>query len=106
VDVVRDRASLAREVEGGRIENVYRIQVMNTQETPHRYRIDARGLPGIEVASEAEVEVPAAATRQVPLRLRIDPAAAGKGTHKVEIGVTAVDDERIAAREQTSFLVR
>ena len=45
VDIVRDRASLAREVEGGRIENVYRIQVMNTQERAHRYRIGASGLP-------------------------------------------------------------
>ena len=78
VDIVRDRASLAREVEGGRIENVYRIQLMNTQERPHRYRIAASGLPGITVASDAEVEVPAATTRQVPLRIQIDPGATGK----------------------------
>ena len=32
VDVLRDRASLSREVEGGKIENVYRLQLMNTQE--------------------------------------------------------------------------
>jgi cytochrome c oxidase accessory protein FixG len=106
VDIVRDRASLAREVEGGRIENVYRIQLMNTQETPHRYRIAASGLPGIGIASEAEIEVPAATTRQVPLRVQIDPVATGKGSHRIEIDVRAVDDERIVAREQTVFLVR
>ncbi|HSD42638.1 MAG TPA: cytochrome c oxidase accessory protein CcoG [Burkholderiales bacterium] len=106
VDIVRDRASLAREVEGGRIENVYRIQLMNTQETPHRYRIAASGLPGIGVASETEVEVPAATTRQVPLRVQIDPGAMSKGSHRIEIDVQAVDDARIYAREQTVFLVR
>src|SRR6185369_6956459 len=30
VDVVRDRGTLARLVDDGRIENVYRLQVMNT----------------------------------------------------------------------------
>jgi polyferredoxin len=33
VDVIRDRGSLAREAEDGRIENTYRLQVMNTTET-------------------------------------------------------------------------
>jgi cytochrome c oxidase accessory protein FixG len=106
VDIVRDRASLAREVEGGRIENVYRIQLMNTQEVPHKYRIAASGLPGIAVASETEVEVPAATTRQVPLRVQIDPGATGKGSHRIEIEVRAVQDDQIAAREETVFLVR
>jgi polyferredoxin len=106
VDIVRDRTSLAREVEGGRIENVYRVRLMNTQETPHRYRIAVSGLPGIAVASESEVEVPAATTRQVPLRVQIDPGTTGKGSHRIEIDVRAVDDERIAAREPAAFLVR
>ncbi len=34
VDVVRDRASLARIVDEGRVENVYRLQVMNATEQP------------------------------------------------------------------------
>jgi len=106
VDIVRDRATLAREVEGGRIENVYRIQLMNTQEMPHRFRIAASGLPGIGVASEPEVEVPAATTRQVPLRVQIDPGATAKGSHRIEVEVKAIDDERIVAREQAVFLVR
>jgi hypothetical protein len=63
-------------------------------------------LPGIGVASESDVEVPAATTRQVPLRVQIDPGTTGKGSHRIEIDVQAVDDERISAREQTVFLVR
>ncbi len=106
VDIVRDRASLAREVEGGRIENVYRIQIMNTQERPHRYRIAASGLPGIEVASDAEVEVPAASTRQVPLRIQIDPGATAKGSHRIEVEVQSLDEAGVVAREQSAFLVR
>ena len=45
VDVVRDRAALSRIVAGGKLENVYRLQVMNATEQPQRYRIAADG-PG------------------------------------------------------------
>ncbi|HTO50782.1 MAG TPA: cytochrome c oxidase accessory protein CcoG, partial [Burkholderiales bacterium] len=106
VDVLRDRASLSREVESGKIENVYRLQLMNTQEKPHRYRIAVSGLDTVAVASDAEVEVPAASTRQVPVRLRIDPGAATKGSHRIEIEVRALDDPGIATREKSVFMVR
>jgi cytochrome c oxidase accessory protein FixG len=106
VDVLRDRASLSREVEGGGVENVYRLQLMNTQEAPHRYRIRASGLPTLTVAGADEAEVSAAATRQVPVRLQIRPEAAAKGAHKIEFEVRALDDESIVARERSVFLVR
>jgi polyferredoxin len=106
VDVLRDRASLSREVEGGKIENVYRLQLMNTQEKPHRYRIGVSGLDTVAVASETEVEVPAASARQVPIRLRIDPGTAGKGSHGIVIEVRSVDDPSVVAREKSVFMVR
>jgi cytochrome c oxidase accessory protein FixG len=106
VDVLRDRASLSREVDGGRIENVYRLQLMNTQEKAHRYRIAVSGLDTLAVASEPEVEVGPASTRQVPVRLRIEPGAAGKGSHPIVVEVQAIDDPAIAAREKSTFMVR
>jgi cytochrome c oxidase accessory protein FixG len=106
VDVIRDRTSLSREVEGGRIENVYRLQLMNTQEQPHRYRIGVSGLPTVTITSAPEVEVPAATTRQVPVRIQIDGGVAAKGSHRIAIDVRALDDESIAAREKAVFLVR
>ena len=60
VDVVRDRAALSRIVAGGKLENIYRLQIMNATEGEQRYRISARGLEGLEVASEAEVDIGAA----------------------------------------------
>ena len=50
VDIVRDRGALARIAEGGNIENVFRIQIMNATEAEQHYRITADGLPGILVA--------------------------------------------------------
>ncbi|HCL87411.1 MAG TPA: cytochrome c oxidase accessory protein CcoG, partial [Comamonadaceae bacterium] len=60
VDIVRDRAALSRIVAGGKLENVYRLQIMNATEKPQHYTIGARGLEGLELASEPQVEIDAA----------------------------------------------
>lgn len=51
VDIVRDRGSLGREVKGGFIENVYRIQVSNMTTEPRVFTVsaDQEILPGATV---------------------------------------------------------
>lgn len=76
VDVVRDRAALARLVEDGWIENVYRLQIMNSAESPQRYRVEADGLPSLKLGQATVVEVGPAEARWVAVSLRIPPEAA------------------------------
>jgi cytochrome c oxidase accessory protein FixG len=106
VDVIRDRAAIAREVEGGRIENVYRLQIMNTTERERSYEISVSGLPSLELAGEPRVQVGAADGRLVLVRLRADPGKAGAGTHEIRFRVRALDDERVAVQEKSVFIVR
>ncbi|MGZ5848492.1 MAG: cytochrome c oxidase accessory protein CcoG [Ramlibacter sp.] len=104
VDVVRDRASLARLVPGGKLENVYRLQVMNATEQTQRYRIAADGLEGLAVASEAEVTVDPAASRWVAVRLQIPDGSASPGSHPIHFDVHASNGDA-AVREKSVFLV-
>jgi len=106
VDVIRDRASLSREVDGRWVENIYRLQIMNTQEVPHRFIIRASGAETLQVADPEAVEIPGAATRMVPVRLRIDKGRLAAGSHKIEFEVTAADNAAIIARERSIFLVQ
>ena len=135
VDVIRDRGALAREAGPGLIENVYRLQVMNTDETPRHYTIGAQGLPGIRVVGvEQPVALGAASTRLLAVRLqaplandeeyeakdrgerreddRRNQSPADRqsnelepGPHKIEFMVRAVEDEEIVRHEQSSFIV-
>ena len=105
VDVIRDRAAIAREVEGGLIENVYRLQIMNTAEQARAFEIGVRGLPGIHVWSENVAGVPAATSRMVPIRVRID-AGQAPGSYPVEFTVRALGVEGVAVRETAAFIVR
>ena len=106
VDVIRDRGALAREVEGGQVENVYRLQVMNTTEAPREFEIAVGGLPGLQLATAARVALGATESRMVPVRVRAEPATVAAGTHKIVFSVRAVDDERVAVSEKSVFILR
>ncbi len=104
VDVVRDRAALARIVAGGHIENVYRLQIMNATEQSQAYRITVEGLPGLTVASDAEFTVDAAQSRWVAVRLQVPYAASTPGSHPIRLHITASSDGA-AVTEKSVFLL-
>jgi cytochrome c oxidase accessory protein FixG len=111
VDVIRDRGALARLVEDGKVENVYRLQVMNATELPQRYRIGVAGLPGATVASATETEVGATQARWVPVNVQMPPEAAqalGAGAHALRFEITRLADGGSAAAlvtENSTFVV-
>jgi polyferredoxin len=106
VDVIRDRAAIAREVEGGMVENVYRLQIMNTTETEREFQVSVEGLPTIRLASESLVRVDAAAMRTVPTRVRVQPGGVGPGIHAIRFRISAAGSEDISVLEKSVFIVR
>jgi polyferredoxin len=83
-DVVRDRGALARMVEDGRVENVYRLQLMNATEQPQRLRVEVEGLPGATVHAWSVVDLLATESRWVPVAVQIAPqeaSALSAGAH-------------------------
>ena len=106
MDVIRDRGALAREASPGVIENVYKIQIMNTDEKARTFRLSAEGLPGLAVTGMPQtLEVGAAATRLLPMRLQVPADAAKPGTHRIELVLEAVDDSSISRREKSTFIM-
>ena len=104
VDVVRDRAALSRIVAGGKLENVYRLQIMNATEQPQHYRIAAGGLDGLVLASEAEVVVGPAESRWVAVRLQIPYGSASPGSHPIQFSIGDLAGD-VHVSEKSVFLV-
>jgi cytochrome c oxidase accessory protein FixG len=104
VDVVRDRASLARIAEGGRLENVYRLQIMNATEQPRHYRIAAHGLEGLSVSPDEAVTVDAAQSRWVAVRLQVPYGSVPAGSHTVHFGIRE-EGSGAQVSEKAAFLV-
>jgi cytochrome c oxidase accessory protein FixG len=104
VNVIRDRAVLAREVEG-MIENVYQLQVMNVSEQAHRYRVTVAGIDGIALGGEQIIDVAPASSKSFAISVRVPPDAAKKGSHQIFFDVKAEENVNITVHEKASFLM-
>jgi cytochrome c oxidase accessory protein FixG len=114
-DIVRDRGALAREVGAGRIENVYRVQLMNATEENERLHIGVEGLPGAVLAAESDVDLGPTEARWVPLAVQIPPeiaGALGPGVHPLHFRIALLapasggsEPKVLAERQERSTFV-
>jgi len=104
VDVVRDRGVMARIVSGGKIENVYRLQVMNATESSQHYKIAVTGLRDLAVNTENVVKVDATQSRWIAVRVQAPFDAAAPGSHPIQFEIESVDSPGHVV-EKSVFLV-
>ena len=116
VDVMRDRGALAREIEGTKIENVYRLQIMNSSESPMKVNVVATGLPGMQILSSqgkeiGELVVKPSSNLLIPVKVRVAIGDVQTGTHPIHFDIEAVEDGPNASKairvrdEKSSFIV-
>lgn len=135
VDVIRDRGLLGREVAGGMVENVYRLQIMNASEHSLVLSMRAEGLPDLslkfadpsvtipqtipqsiaqtneknaQLIVGPQIEIAAASNRVLAVVLRAPHDAAHPGSHPIYFVTTSsAPDGHIAltVREASSFIL-
>ncbi len=105
MDVLRDRGSMGREVEEGAIENVYRLQIMNTTEQARSFRISVAGLPTLALATPDVVTLKSTETRAFPVRIRAAHGIGTPGSNDISFTLQAVDDAGLQVTEAAVFIV-
>jgi cytochrome c oxidase accessory protein FixG len=105
VDIIRDKRMLAREVDGRYIENVYKLNVMNTLERPQRFVVTADGLPDIQIARGASISAEAASTALSVISVRIPIDTVKAGSHPIHLKVQSESESKISVNEKSVFLV-
>jgi cytochrome c oxidase accessory protein FixG len=110
VDVVRDRGLISRDASDPVVQNVYRLQIMNTQERAARFTIVASGIEGIKLLGDPQpIALGPATARWVPVRLEVPRENAEPGSNRIEFTVQAVPEgggEPVTIVEKTTFLVQ
>ena len=106
VDVIRDRGAMVRDAGGGLIENVYRLQFINTDEAPRRFSVNVSGLNGMQVVMHQPVEVPPATTQVFPVSVKLDPTGIEAGSHVIVFHIVDLDRAGVRADEKSRFFVR
>ena len=118
VDVIRDRGVMARLSDDGKLENVYRLQIMNGTESVQHYKLSASGIKDLEIESEAvsdgdeserekhsnTVTVNPTESRWLIVDLKIPDGTLETGSHKIEFQIEAVESKEIVT-EKSVFLV-
>jgi len=111
MDVLRDRSVLGREIPGGMIENVYRLQIINTSDAALQVSLSADGLPELTVLAgqpgSASVEVQPMANRLVPMVIRIPVGQGESGVHPIQLHAQALGSDGRAYRvdEASAFYI-
>lgn len=79
LNVLRDRAVMARPVEDGALENVYRLRLSNAQERSRTLHLsvesaeDVKGIDGLSLVSSGWVELPPNSDATVNATVRLSP---------------------------------
>lgn len=111
VDVIRDRGNLMHEADAPEVENVYRLQIMNTQEIERDVTVTVSGLEGIELEGKLHtVRIAPTSSRVVPLRVEAPRGAGRKGSNRIEFTIEAADPARpgeapIKVVEKATFVI-
>ena len=103
-NLVRDRGVMARVVEAGKVENVYRIQVMNATESDQRYKISVTGLPGLLITSEDTISIGSTQAGTMALRVQAPPEAAAPGSHAIHFVIESLDSPG-RLDEKSTFMI-
>ena len=94
VDVMRDRGALAREVDGIRLENIYRIQIMNSSEYPMKVSLKALGLEDLKILNSQgkeieQIEVAPASNQLLPIKLSTMIGSNESGNYPIHFNIEA-----------------
>jgi polyferredoxin len=104
VDIVRDRGTLTRIIEDEKVENVFRLHVMNATEQSQHYVITVNGLPGVALTSDAPLTVGPTESRWIPLRVQAPQQTAAPGSHPITFDIKLLGTDKHVV-EKAVFMI-
>ncbi|HAF01583.1 MAG TPA: cytochrome c oxidase accessory protein CcoG, partial [Methylophilaceae bacterium] len=115
VDVMRDRAVIARITDDNMIENVYRIKIMNNAEEAQRFKIQATGDSQLNVEFEETGLAPidkaekllmleAGETKTMIIEIKVPDSVLRAGSYPIAFNVKSLSSQE-ATTEKSAFIV-
>ncbi|MCO8170072.1 cytochrome c oxidase accessory protein CcoG [Pseudomonas sp. 21LCFQ02] len=102
-DVSKDRM-LYRENAQGRIENVYSLKILNKDQKPHSYLLQASGLPDLRLQGQQEIRVPAGESLSLAVELSSAPEQMPSTTNEVTFTLQDIDDNSSRIEAKSRFI--
>ncbi len=105
VDITRDRNILYREASNGKLENVFKLRIMNQHSKAHTFVISLEGLPGATLdPDEKETYVESGEIVDTLVRVQASEENIKDRSTSITLRVTATDDEKMTDDEDARFI--
>lgn len=111
LDVLRDRAVMARWTNEGKIENVYNLKLENNTETARDFALQVSGLPHltVHIADGGDFQqqlggVKPFESRNVVVELQLPDGEVRAGSHKVYFEMTDLQTQQVV-KEKSVFII-
>jgi cytochrome c oxidase accessory protein FixG len=106
IDVLRDRNTLYRELDDGRVENVFTVRIINKDQRAHDFRLSAAGLRDAVIDSDAPLQhVEAEDVKSVVIRVRIPPGGE-HGGQDFTIAARPLDRPQMVVTSRARFFAK
>ena len=105
VDILRDRAVMARETPDGNIENAYTVRIFNTLPQARQYRLAVSGEGVVATAPAEPLLVPADGERSFIITVAADPNVLERGSHAVQFTLQDAANPQHQVSEEARLLM-
>jgi cytochrome c oxidase accessory protein FixG len=103
MDVLRDRNALYRQLDDGRIENVYTVRIINKDQHGHRFVLTVLNLQDAVIDADTPTQsVQAEEVKTVVVRVRV-PGTIEHGGHDFVILARSVDEPSLSVTSRARF---
>jgi cytochrome c oxidase accessory protein FixG len=103
-DLLRDRNALYRELPGDLVENVYTLKLINMDFKAHNYKIEVVDNKDYVLFVSSELQLESEEVGNFILRMQA-PASAGRGSQKIDVRLTTLEEPIIERIVSTRFLL-
>ncbi len=105
LDITRDRNILYREATNGKLENVYKLRIMNQHDKAHNFVITLEGLAGASLdRDEKETFVDSGEIIDTLVRVQISEEEVKARSTNITLRVTATDNDKLTDDEDARFI--
>ncbi|MEQ8516342.1 MAG: cytochrome c oxidase accessory protein CcoG [Chromatocurvus sp.] len=102
--IIRDRNNLYVETQGGDIENMYRIQLVNMDTDAHEFDLTVNGIPQAQIIGDASYSLDAGEVRSITLRVRAQPQFLDAPGTEISFEAIASDMPALRIAAESRFL--
>ncbi len=104
VDVLRDRNQLFRVASSGRVENVYRLEILNKGQDAHRYTLTLEGPEGLRMENRTEFTIQPGQHLSLPVTVSYDPYEVEMPSSTIWFSVRSLDDPDLEKQHESRFI--